>query len=324
MSNNSRQPRCAHQVVILALPEVVAFDLSTAAQIFGFRDEDEYQATVVGAAPGDVSTSTGFTVGGVVGPEAILQADTVIVPGFNSRLDVTDPATGRVLDLLRYAVEDGVRVVSICTGAFALAAAGLLDGRSATTHWCRTEELRCRYPAVSVHPGVLYIDHGDIATSAGVAAGIDLCLHLVRRDMGEDVAARIARRMVVAPHRTGGQAQFIEHPTPKPGVGMSPVVQWMTEHMAEPLTVAECADRAGMSLRHFQRRFTAEFGEPPAAWLNRQRVTEARRLLEVSDLTVDAIARRTGLGTATNMRRHVLGQVGVTPTAYRRSFRRTP
>ncbi|WP_145941092.1 GlxA family transcriptional regulator [Corynebacterium glyciniphilum] len=322
MSNNSRQHSRAHQVVILAFPEVVAFDLSTAAQIFGFRDEDEYQATVVGAAPGEVSTSTGFSIGGVAGPEEILHADTVIVPGFNSRLDVADPATTRVLDLLRHASEHGIRVVSICTGAFALAAAGLLDGRSATTHWCRTGELQKSYPALTVDPGVLYIDHGDIATSAGVAAGIDLCLHLVRRDMGEDVGARIARRMVVAPHRTGGQAQFIEHPTPKPGVGMSPVVQWMTEHLAEPLTVADCANEAGMSLRHFQRRFTVEFGEPPAAWLNRQRVTEARRLLEVSDLTVDAIARRTGLGSATNMRRHVLAQVGVTPTAYRRNFRR--
>lgn len=323
MSNNSRQDSCAHRVVILAFPEVVAFDLSTAAQIFGFRDEDEYEAMVVGAAPGEVSSSTGFTIADVAGPEEILHADTVVVPGFNSRLDAADPATKRVLDLLRHAPEDGVRVVSICTGAFALAAAGLLDGRSATTHWCRTGELRSSYPAVTVDPGVLYIDHGDIATSAGVAAGIDLCLHLVRCDMGEDVAARIARRMVVAPHRTGGQAQFIEHPTPKQGAGMSSVVQWMTEHLAEPLTVADCAGEAGLSLRHFQRRFTAEFGEPPAAWLNRQRVTEARRLLEISDLTVDAIARRTGLGSATNMRRHVLAQVGVTPTSYRRSFRRT-
>ncbi|WP_291480317.1 helix-turn-helix domain-containing protein [Corynebacterium sp.] len=332
MSNTSRHSGRAHHVVILALPRVVAFDLSTAAQIFGFRGEDEYRATVVGCAPGEVETSTGFSVGGVSGPEVILEADTVVVPGFTSSAgggDAEDPAvTGvpgvpGVLDLLVRASRQGTRVVSICTGAFALAAAGLLDGRTATTHWCRSAELQETYPSVTVDPGVLYIDHGDIATSAGVAAGIDLCLHLVRRDMGEEVAARIARRMVVAPHRSGGQAQFIERPTVRPDAGMSPVLQWMTEHLAEPVTVADCARRAGMSLRHFQRRFTAELGEPPATWLIRQRVSEARRLLEVSDLTVEAIARRTGFGTATTMRRHVVAQLGVTPTAYRRSFGRS-
>ncbi|MGV0869572.1 GlxA family transcriptional regulator [Corynebacterium kalidii] len=320
MSNIMRHSADAHHVVILALPQVVAFDLSTAAQVFGFREEDEYRTTVAGNAPGEVETSTGFTVGGVCGPDVVLQADTVVVPGFNSRLDTADPGTREVLDLLVRASEAGVRIVSICTGAFALAAAGLLDGLTVTTHWYRAGELQETYPALTVDPGVLYIDHGHVATSAGVAAGIDLCLHLVRRDMGEQVATRIARRMVVAPHRAGGQAQFIERPAVRPETGMAPVLQWMTEHLSEPLTVTDCARRAGMSLRHFQRRFTAELGEPPATWLIRQRVSEARRLLEVTGLTVDAVARRAGFGTATTMRRHMVAQLGVTPTAYRRSF----
>lgn len=317
MSNVSRH------VVALAFPEVVAFDLSTVAQVFGYRDEDDYTFRVAGLADGQVSTSTGFSVADVHGPEEFARAHTIIVPGFNSRIDPTDPPTARILHELRDAHTRGVRIVSICTGAFALAAAGLLNGRRATTHWQRAADLARDHPLVDVDPGVLYVDHGDIATSAGVAAGIDLCLHLVREDLGEDAAVRGARRMVVAPHRDGGQAQFIDHPTPDPGNGLVQVTEWMLAHLHEPLTTADCAVQAGMSVRHFQRRFTTEVGVPPARWLNRQRVHEARRLLERTDLTVEAVAHRTGLGTATNLRRHVTRELGVTPTAYRLSFGRS-
>ncbi|MDN5581863.1 MAG: GlxA family transcriptional regulator [Corynebacterium sp.] len=325
MSNISRHrgAEAPHKVMILAFPEVVAFDLATASQIFGFRGEDEYEALVVGTTSTEVLTSTGFTIGGVSRPEEILHADTVVVPGFNRSLNPADRPTRNALSLLRQAHAHGARVVSICTGAFALAAAGLLDGRTATTHWKEADELQRRYSDVHVDPGVLYIDHGDVATSAGVAAGIDLCLHLVRRDMGEQVATRIARRMVVAPQRIGGQAQFIDRPSPEPRGGIASVAQWMTAHLGEPLSTSDCAARAGMSVRHFQRRFTAEVGVPPAEWLTRQRVAEVRRLLEVSDLTIGAIAHRTGMGTATSLRRHILRELGVTPTAYRQSFGQT-
>lgn len=314
MSNNSRQ------VVAVALPEVVAFDLSTVAQVFGYRDEDDYEFRVTGREAGQVTTSTGFSIAGVCGPEAIGRAHTVVIPGFNSVVETTDPLTAQVLEELCAAHRSGTRIVSICTGAFALAAAGLLDGRRATTHWQRTAELARDFPRIDVDPGVLYVDDGDIATSAGVAAGIDLSLHLVRKDLGEEAATRIARRMVVAPHRGGGQAQFIEHPTPGLGSGLAAVTEWMTGRLAEPLTTADCASRAGMSLRHFQRRFTAELGVSPARWLNQQRIHEARRLLERTNLTVDAVAHRTGLGTAANLRRHFTRELGVSPTAYRATF----
>lgn len=309
-----------HAVVALALPDVVAFDLSTAAQIFGYRDEDHYSFCVAGLVRGKVRTTTGFAIDGVRGPEALREADTVVVPGFNGTVDPDDADTAHVLQELRAAHDRGTRIVSICTGAFALAAAGLLDGRRATTHWQRSDELARGYPLVEVDPAVLYLDHGDIATSAGVAAGIDLCLHLVRADHGEDVATGIARRMVVAPHRRGGQAQFIDRPQPGPEVGLVPVTEWMTRHLARPLDVAGCAAHAGMSVRTFQRRFTAEIGVPPAQWLAQQRVGEARRLLERTDLTVDAVAHRCGLGTAANLRRHIQRELGVTPSAYRRTF----
>lgn len=314
MSNNSRQ------VVAVALPEVVAFDLSTVAQVFGYRDEDDYEFRVAGREAGQVTTSTGFSIEGIYGPEALRRAHTVVVPGFNSVVETTDPLTVQVLDELRAAHRSGTRIVSICTGAFALAAAGLLDGRRATTHWQRTAELARDFPRIDVDPGVLYVDDGDIATSAGVAAGIDLSLHLVRKDLGEEATTRIARRMVVAPHRDGGQAQFIEHPTPGLDSGLAAVTEWMTARLAEPLTTADCASRAGMSLRNFQRRFTAELGVSPARWLNKQRIHEARRLLERTNLTVDAVAHQTGLGTAANLRRHFTRELGVSPTAYRATF----
>ncbi|MGH9061101.1 MAG: helix-turn-helix domain-containing protein, partial [Acidimicrobiales bacterium] len=213
--------------------------------------------------------------------------------------------------------------VSVCTGAFALAAAGLLDGCRATTNWRDAAELAARYPKVDVDADVLYLDAG-VATSAGVAAGIDLCLHLVRGDHGEQAAARIARRMVVAPHREGGQAQFLQRPLPAPGDGLASTSAWALDRLAEPLTVADLARHAGWAPRTFARRFRSETGTTPLRWITAQRLLEARRLLEATDLPIDQVAARAGLGTAANLRLQLARDTATTPTAYRRTYRGRP
>lgn len=310
-----------HHVVALALPDVVAFDLAIPSQVFGHRDErDTYAFTLCAPEAGLVPTSSGYAVHASAGLEALADADTVVVPGYVPY----DPPPEPVREGLRAAAARGARVVSVCTGAFALAAAGLLDGRRATTHWRDAGELARRHPAVTVDAGVLYVDEGSILTSAGVAAGIDLCLHLVRRDRGADEAARIARRMVVAPHRDGGQAQFVDVPLPAAGEGLAATCAWALEHLAEPLAVAELAARAGWAPRTFARRFVAEVGTTPLRWLAAQRVLHARRLLETTDLPVDAVAAASGLGTAANLRLHLAHAASTTPTAYRRTFRGSP
>ena len=212
----------------------------------------------------------------------------------------------------------------MCTGAFALAAAGLLDGRQATTHWSNAAELRARFPEVSVTPDVLYVDEGQILTSAGVAAGIDLCLHMYRSDHGAAAAADVARRMVVAPHRTGGQAQFISRPVPAAGPGLAATLAWALGKLHQPLTVKDLARHAGLAPRTFARQFVEQTGTTPLRWLTAQRLVEARRLLEVSDLPIDELARRCGLGTATNLRVHLARDAATTPTAYRAAFHGTP
>lgn len=307
-----------HRVVALALPEVVAFDLSIPAQVFGHRVErSSYDFTVCGRRRGKVPTTTGFAIEATEGLAALASADTVVVPGYAPY----DPPPADVLDALRAAAERGARVVSVCTGAFALAAAGLLDGRRATTHWADAAELARRYPSVDVDPDVLYVDGGSVMTSAGVAAGIDLCLHLVRLDHGAVAAARIARRMVVAPHRDGGQAQFLHRPLPAAGTGLAATCTWALERLGEPLTVADLAAHAGWAPRTFARRFVEETGTTPLRWLAAQRLLEARRLLEATDLPVDQVAERCGLGTAANLRLHLARDAGTTPTAYRRTYR---
>lgn len=308
-----------HKVVALALPGVVAFDLSTAAQIFGYRGEAEYSFTLCSGSGGEVATSTGFSIAQSQTLDVLADADTIVVPGFVE--SVRDPSLGGVLEKLRDAGERGTRIVSICTGAFALAEAGLLDGLCATTHWQFAEDLRRNYPLIDVDPKALYVDNDSVATSAGVAAGIDLCLHLVRKDFGQRVAGRIAKRMVVAPHREGGQAQFIDGGESLESDGLAPVTEWMVTNLAEPLKISDCAEYAGLSLRHFQRRFVDEIGVAPAAWLNRQRVLFARTLLEQSDEGMDAIAERSGLVSGANLRRRMRSEIGVTPSSYRRSFR---
>jgi transcriptional regulator GlxA family with amidase domain len=308
-----------HRVVALALPHVIAFDLSVPAQVFGRPEEGLYSFEACGVRPGKVPTTTGFALHVERGLEALAEADTVLVPGF---APVSAPPPAAAVGALRGAHARGARVGSICTGAFALARTGLLDGRRATTHWAYAERLADRHPTILVDASVLYIDEGDVVTSAGVAAGIDLCLHLVRRDHGVEAANAIARRIVVAPHRDGGQAQFVEAPLPPPDArGLAPTREWALGHLHEPLTVAAMARHAGSSERTFARRFRAETGTTPLQWLLRQRVLHARRLLEATDLPVEDVAGRAGFGTATSLRSHFRRATATTPLAYRRSFR---
>ncbi len=307
-----------HHVVTLALPDVVAFDLAIPAQIFGHREMRAlYTFTVCTPKPGQVPSTTGYALHADAGLEALSSADTVVVPGYAPH----DPPNPPALAALRAAADRGARIVSVCTGAFALAAAGLLDGRRATTHWQDAGELAACYPAVDVDPDVLYVDTGAVMTSAGIAAGIDLCLHLVRSDLGSDRASQVARRMVVAPHRDGGQAQFLQRPLPSAGTGLADTCAWALERLGETLTIPELARHAGWAPRTFARRFLAETGTTPLRWLTAQRLLEARRLLETTDLTVEQVANRSGLGSAANLRLHLSRDAATTPTAYRRIYR---
>ena len=305
-----------HRIALLALDGVVAFDLAVPAQVFGHRRErDRYAVTVFGIEPGPVATSTGFSLVADAGLEALRAADTVVVPGITPTDRAFPPA---LLDALR---AFGGRIVSICTGAFVLAAAGLLDGRRATTHWRDASALAARHPEVEVDPDVLYVDAGRVLTSAGVAAGIDLCLHIVRLDHGAAVANAVARRMVVPPHRSGGQAQFVERPLPDArSSSLEPTRAWALERLDRPLAVADLARHAYVSERSFLRRFRAETGTTPLRWLHAQRVAEARRLLEATDLPVEDVAARCGFGTAASLRDHFKRATMTTPTAYRRAF----
>ena len=310
-----------HQVVALVLADVVAFDLAIPAQVFGHQDErDRYSFDVCTQEPGPVPTTTGYAVQVSRGLEALETADTVVVPGYAPY----DEPTVDVAEALRAAAARGARMVSVCTGAFALAGARLLDGRRAATHWRDAGELAARNPTVLVDPDVLYVDEGSVLTSAGLAAGIDLCLHLVRIDHGVGAAARIARRMVVAPYREGGQAQFLERPVSPTGSGLSATCTWMLDRLDQPLTVSDMARHAGWAPRTFARHFVAQIGTTPLRWLALQRVYEARRLLESTDLAVDQVAVRSGLGSAANLRLHLTREVATTPTAYRRTYRGRP
>jgi transcriptional regulator GlxA family with amidase domain len=316
-----------HEVVVLALNDVVAFDLSVPAQIFGAaRDGDDrplYRVRVCTPDGAPVRTSAGFFAQPGEGPEVLAEADTVVVAGIHAGAPMTEgrlePAAAEALARRR----PDARLMSICTGAFVLAAAGVLDGRRAATHWYHADRFRALYPKVRLDADVLFVDDGDVLTSAGVGAGIDLCLHVVRRDHGTQIANRAARRSVVPPWREGGQSQFIERPLPDPaGTSTAATRAWALAHLDEPLSLARLARQAGMSVRTFTRRFREETGVSPAQWLLGQRVEEARRLLETTDLPIDRVAARAGFGTATSMRQHLHAAVGVSPTAYRRTFSR--
>lgn len=249
----------------------------------------------------------------------IARADTVVVPSSDSLDDHPDPV---LLDALRVAHGNGARIASLCTGAFVLAAAGVLDGRTATTHWMHTKDLAHRYPQVTVRPDVLYIDQGDVLTSAGKTAAIDLCIHLVRLDYGAAAANEIARRLVVPAHRSGGQAQFITPPSePRSPDGLAPTLEWARSRLDQPLSVRDLALHANLGTRQFARRMQAEFQTTPLNWLNHQRIIHAQELLERTDASIEQIAASCGMVTATTLRRHFHRTLGVTPTTYRTTFR---
>lgn len=308
-------------VAVLAIPNVVAFDLAIPCQVFGHRDEARrYALRVCSADDVPVPTTTGIAIAATHRLDGLAAADTVVVPGFVARADLPGAAT---LDALRAADARGARIVSICTGAFALAAAGLLDGRRATTHWRDAGRLAARYPAVDVDADVLFTESADGRryTSAGVAAGIDLCLHLARLDHGATVANAIARRMVVAPLRAGGQAQFVPRPVPVTGHdSLAATRTWMLARLGEPLTVTAIAAHAGHSPRSLHRHFLAQTGSTPLQWLLAQRVLEAQRLLQETDLSIDDIATRAGFGSATVLRTHLRRAIRTTPTAFRSAW----
>jgi transcriptional regulator GlxA family with amidase domain len=312
-----------HEVAVLALPDVVAFELGLPHRLLGGAVDDDgrslYRVRVATVDGGPVRTSAGYRVLPEHDASILRTADTVIVPGIYSgsarERGVLEPELAGALEGLT------ARMVSICTGAFVLAAAGLLDGRPATTHWMHTDAFRALFPLVELDPDVLYVDDGDVLTSAGNAAGIDLCLHIVRRDHGAAVANRVARRSVVAPWREGGQSQFME-PVPDPeGPGTAPTRAWALDRIGEPLTLAGLAAHASMSVRTFTRRFRDETGLSPARWLTAQRVAHARRLLETTDLPVERIAADAGFGTTASLRQHLHAAIGVAPVAYRRTYR---
>ncbi|MDF3287771.1 GlxA family transcriptional regulator [Streptomyces silvisoli] len=305
-----------HRVAVLALDGVTPLDLAIPTQIFNARPETPYEMTLC-ALDAKVATTAGFALVAGGGLEQVRVADTVIVPGFEPISRVPDA----VLDALAEARDGRRRVVSICTGAFALAAAGVLDGLHATTHWKHIEELERDFPAVTVDRDVLYVDEGDVLTSAGVCCGIDLCLHIVRRDLGAVVANQIARGLVAAPHRDGGQAQYVPAPVAVAGeASLSTTRGWALQRLEEPLTLPVLARHAGLSQRTFIRRFTEETGTTPLRWLLNARISRARELLETTDHPVDRVARDCGLGTAANLRLHFRRALDTTPTAYRRTF----
>jgi len=307
-----------HKVVALVVPDVIVFDLAIPAEIFGRAVERErYAFTACTEHPGAVHSTSGFSLEIGSGLDAMEGADTVIVPGFSPRDDLSPV----VIAALRRASGRGVRMASVCVGAFALAAAGLLDGRNATTHWEFADELAARFPAVRVTPEVLYVDEGSVLTSAGIAAGVDLCLYMVRRDYGALAASEVSRRMVAPVYRPGGQAQFMERPVPDDGFGLAGTRAWAIQEMHRHLTVSELAGHAGYSTRTFARRFLAEVGATPLRWLTNQRLLEARRLLEATELPIEEVAWRCGLGTAANLRLHLARDASITPTAYRNTFR---
>ncbi|MFJ4989957.1 GlxA family transcriptional regulator [Streptomyces sp. NPDC088732] len=308
-----------HKVAVLALDGVYPFELGIPARILGSAD-DAYEVVVCSVDGGPVETNAGFRVVPQHGPEVLETAHTVIVTPVETARIGREPAPEVAAALAR--IRPGARIASICSGVFVLAGAGLLDGRPATCHWESAEQFRNWFPRIHLDEDVLFVDDGDVLTSAGAASGVDLCLHLIRTDHGAQLANRAARRCVVAPFREGGQAQYIDRPVADdPADSTSATRQWALERLTEKLTVEQLARHAHMSPRTFVRRFHAETGLPPGQWLTRQRLAHARSLLESTDLTVDQIAYEIGFATAASLRQHLNAELGVSPQAYRRTFR---
>jgi transcriptional regulator GlxA family with amidase domain len=315
-----------HRVVVLALEGVYPFELSIPIRIFGTAAGEDgeplYEVITCSLDGGPVKTDADFVVVVEHGAEVFETADTLVIPPFacGSAEDknwLPEPLAVAFTRLRRSA-----RIVSICTASYVLAAAGLLDGRPATTHWNEAGHFQRMFPQVKVDPNVLFVDDGDVLTAAGVAAGIDLCMHILRRDHGSEVANRVARLCVIPPWREGGQAQFIQRPVPEPSATTTSATRaWALEQLYRPLSLSELAGHARMSVRTFSRRFRDEVGMTPGQWLTQQRVEHARRLLETTDLPVDRIAGEAGFGTAASLRQHLVATIGVSPTTYRHTFR---
>jgi transcriptional regulator GlxA family with amidase domain len=306
------------RVVVLALESVYPFELGIPARILGAA-KGRYEVLTCTVDGQPVRTNADFTIGVEHGPEILRTADTVVIPPIDPAL-VTAELPDEVGAALAMIPADA-RLVSICTGAFVLAAAGYLDGRTATTHWHLADRFRDMFPQIALDPGVLFVDDGMVLTSSGAASGVDVCLHIVRRDHGSELANYVARRCVVPPFRDGGQAQYIEQPVPEQGAASTAATRaWALERLDEPLTLTDLAAHARMSLRTFARRFHDEVGLSPGRWLIQQRVARARHLLEASDLPVDQIAGQVGFATGASLRQHLHAAIGVSPQAYRRTF----
>jgi transcriptional regulator GlxA family with amidase domain len=319
--------RRSMRVAVLVFDGLAPFEMAVPCEVWGIdrtaMGVPRSELRVGAPSPGLVSSQAGFSMVLDHGLEVLRWADTIVVPAAPKPLESAS-APHAVLAGLRAARARGARIASLCSGAFVLAEAGLLEGRRATTHWMFADLMRTRFPGVEVDPSVLYVGGDGVFTSAGTAAAIDLCLHLVRLDHGAEVANIVARRMVVPPHRDGGQAQYVEAPVPRPSLDdpFAAVLTWALAHLDRDLSVPVLARRAFMAPRTFARRFRAATGSTPLQWLLQQRVALAQRLLETTDLPVEIVAARSGLGSAPNLRQHFSRVVGTSPAAYRRRFRR--
>lgn len=309
-------------VAVLAYRGMATFELGIVVELFGLpRPEflEWYRFKVCALEPGSLPATGGLAIRTRHGLEALSRAGTIVIPGW--RTDEQPPE--RLIRLLRRAHARGARLVSICSGAFVLAATGLLNGRRATTHWRYATKLAQMYPEISVQPSVLYVDEGDLLTSAGSAAGIDLCLHVVRKDFGEYVANQVARRLVVYPHRDGGQAQFVEHAVPKDDESswLAPLLEWTEKHLEEEISVERLAKQAGMSKRTLSRRFAERAGSSPVDWLIGLRLARAKQLLEKTTRSIDEVSADSGFGSAPTLRHHFRERLDTNPIAYRSHFR---
>lgn len=315
-----------HRIAVLALPPVIGYDMVIPSQVFGATndalDRRAYDVQVVGLSTDPIPSLHGYGIVPQAPIAALADADTVIVPGTLLPGPRHEGVLPPELRAGWESIRPGTRLISICTGAFVLAAAGVLDDRRATTHWAMADRFRRLYPRVDLDPTVLFVDAGDVLTSAGLSAGTDLCLHVVRRDHGSEVANQVARFLVVPPWREGGQAQFIDRVVPKRDAeSTAPAREWVLANLTEKHSVAALAERVHMSERTFTRRFREETGQSPGAWLIQQRVRAAEHLLETTDLPIDAVAARAGLGTGASLRQHLRRTAGVGPATYRRTFR---
>jgi transcriptional regulator GlxA family with amidase domain len=308
------------KVVLLALPGVAPFEFGVICEVFGIDRSASggpaFDFTIATATPGAVTTSLGFDMIINAGLDVAADADLIAVPAHT-----VGGIDERFLDVVRDAHARGAWILSVCSGAFVLAEAGVLNGRRATTHWMHTDRLAAQYPQITVDPDVLFVEDRRVITSAGTAAGIDAALHLVRLEHGAAAANVIARRMVIPPQRDGGQAQYIPSPVQERcSDSLAGVTEWMLDNLAEDISIDHMARRALMSSRTFARRFRDDVGTTPAAWLNRQRILQAQQLLETTELGFETIAQQTGFGTAAVLRHHFLKVLQTTPTSYRRAF----